>query len=57
MNEFNLELNIKTNGKNIDCWLSDDIGGSGISIKENNIKDFITSLSSYIEDYLNNIND
>jgi hypothetical protein len=52
MEEFTLELNIKTNGKTFDCWLSDDIGGSGISIKKSNKKDFIEALSSYIESYL-----
>lgn len=52
MNEFTLELNIKTNEKTFDCWLSDDIGGSGISIKKSNKKDFIEALSSYIESYL-----
>ena len=52
MNEFTLELNIKTNEKTFDCWLSDDIGGSGISIKKSNKKDFIEALSSYIESYI-----
>jgi hypothetical protein len=52
MNEFTLEVNIKTNGEAFDCWLSDDIGGSGISIKKSNKKDFIEALSSYIESYL-----
>lgn len=49
--EFTLELNIKTNGETFDCWLSDDIGGSGISIKETNKKAFLESLVSYIENY------
>ena len=52
MNEFTLELNIKTNEKTFDCWLSDDIGGSGISIKKSNKKDFIEALSAYIESYI-----
>jgi hypothetical protein len=52
MNEFTLELNIKTNGEAFDCWLSDDIGGSGISIKKSNKKDFIEALSAYIKSYL-----
>lgn len=52
MNEFTLELNIKTNEKTFDCWLSDDIGGSGISIKKSNKKDFIEALSAYIGSYL-----
>ena len=52
MEEFTLELNIKTNGETFDCWLSDDIGGSGISIKETNKKAFLESLASYIENYL-----
>ena len=52
VNEFTLEVNIKTNGENIDCWLSDNIGGSGISIKKSNKKDFIEALSAYIESYL-----
>ena len=52
MEEFTLELNIKTNGETFDCWLSDDIGGSGISIKETNKKAFLESLVSYIENYL-----
>lgn len=52
MEEFTLELNIKTNGNTFDCWLSDDIGGSGISIKETNKKAFLKSLVSYIENYL-----
>lgn len=52
MNEFTLELNIKTNEETFDCWLSDDIGGSGISIKKSNKKDFIEALSTYIESYL-----
>ena len=51
MNEFTLGLNIKTNGETFDCWLSDDIGGSGISIKKSNKKDFIEALSAYIESY------
>lgn len=51
MNEFTLELNIKTNRETFDCWLSDDIGGSGISIKKSNKKDFIDALASYIESY------
>ena len=52
MEEFTLELNIKTNGETFDCWLSDNIGGSGISIKETNKKAFLESLASYIENYL-----
>ena len=48
----NMELNIKTNGETFDCWMSDDIGGSGISIKETNKKAFLESLASYIENYL-----
>lgn len=52
MNEFTLELNIKTNEKTFDCWLSDDMGGSGISIKKSNKKEFIEALSAYIESYL-----
>ena len=52
MEEFTLELNIKTNGETFDCWLSDDIGGSGISINETNKKAFLESLASYIENYL-----
>ena len=52
MNEFTLELNIKTNEKTFDCWLSDDIGGSGISIKKSNKKDFVEALSAYFESYL-----
>ena len=52
MEEFTLELNIKTNGETFDCWLSDNIGGSGISIKETNKKAFLKSLVSYIENYL-----
>ena len=52
MNEFTLEVNIKTNGKTFDCWLSDDIGGSGISIKTSNKEQFLKALSDYIESYL-----
>lgn len=52
MEEFTLELNIKTNGETFDCWLSDNIGGSGISINETNKKAFLESLASYIENYL-----
>lgn len=52
MEEFTSELNIKTNGETFDCWMSDDIGGSGISIKETNKKAFLESLVSYIENYL-----
>ena len=44
MEEFTLELNIRTNGENIDCWLQDNIGGSGISIKESNKKKFLQEL-------------
>jgi len=54
MNEFALELDIKTNGKTFDCFLSDNIGGSGISIKETNKKDFLLAISAYIESYLIN---
>lgn len=54
VNEFTLELNIKTNGKTFDCWLSDNIGGSGISIKKTNKRQFMKALADYIEDYLNN---
>lgn len=52
MNEFTLELDIKTNGETFDCFLSDNIGGSGISIKETSKKDFLLALSAYIESYL-----
>lgn len=52
MNEFVLELDIKTNGKTFDCFLSDNIGGSGISIKKTSKKDFLLALSAYIESYL-----
>jgi hypothetical protein len=52
MEEFTLELNIRTNGKIFDCWLSDDIGGSGISFKKSNKKEFIEALSAYFESYL-----
>lgn len=54
MNEFTLELDIKTNGKTFDCFLSDNIDGSGISIKETSKKDFLLAISSYIENYLIN---
>lgn len=54
MDEFVLELDIKTNGETFDCWLSDDIGGSGISIKRTDKKDFLLAISSYIESYLTN---
>lgn len=53
LNNFTLEINIKTdNLVTFDCWLSDDIGGSGISIKKSNKKEFIEALSAYIESYL-----
>lgn len=52
MEEFTLELNIKTNGKTFDCWLSDNVGGSGISINEKNKSKFLKTLASYIESYL-----
>lgn len=54
MNKFTLELDIRINGKTFDCFLSDNIGGSGISIKEINKKDFLLAISSYIESYLIN---
>ena len=54
MNEFTLTLNIKTNGKKVDCWLSDDIGGSGISIKENTKGKFFKALTNYINEYITN---
>lgn len=47
-----LKLNIKIIDKQIDCWLSDNIGGSGISIKKENKKEFIETLSYYIYSYL-----
>lgn len=52
MEEFTLELNIRTNGKTFDCCLSDDIGGSVISFKKSNKKEFIEALSAYFESYL-----
>lgn len=52
IDEFTLTLDIKTDKlETFDCWLSDDIGGSGISIKKSNKKDFIDALASYIESY------
>lgn len=52
MDEFTLTLDIKTDELvTFDCFLSDNIGGSGISIKKSNKKDFIDALASYIESY------
>ena len=52
MDEFTLTLDIKTDKLvTFDCFLSDNIGGSGISIKISNKKDFIDALASYIESY------
>ena len=52
MDEFTLTLDIKTDKLvTFDCFLSDNIGGSGISIKKSNKKDFIDALASYIESY------
>jgi hypothetical protein len=53
IDEFTLTLDIKTDKLvTFDCFLSDNIGGSGISIKKSNKKDFIDALASYIESYL-----
>lgn len=54
MNEFVLELDIKTNGETFDCFFSDNIGSSGVSIKETSKKDFLLAISAYIESYLIN---
>lgn len=52
MDEFTLTLDIKTDKLvTFDCFLSDNIGGSGISIKISNKKDFIEALSAYIGSY------
>lgn len=52
MDEFTLRLDIKTDKLvTFDCFLSDNIGGSGISIKISNKKDFIEALSAYIGSY------
>ena len=52
IDEFTLTLDIKTDKLvTFDCFLSDNIGGSGISIKKSNKKDFIDALASYIESY------
>ena len=52
IDEFTLTLDIKTDKLvTFDCLLSDNIGGSGISIKKSNKKDFIDALASYIESY------
>ena len=52
MDEFTLTLDIKTDKLvTFDCFLSDNIGGSGISIKISNKKDFIDALASYIGSY------
>ena len=51
--EFNnYKIDIKTDKLvTFDCFLSDNIGGSGISIKISNKKDFIEALSAYIGSY------
>lgn len=52
IDEFTLTLDIKTDKLvTFDCFLSDNIGGSGISIKISNKKDFIDALASYIGSY------
>ena len=47
-----LELDIKVNGNEIDIWLSDDIGGSGISVVGKTHKEVLDKLTSYIESYM-----
>ena len=52
MDEFTLTLDIKTDKLvTFDCFLSDNIGGSGISIKISNKEKFIEALSAYIGSY------
>ena len=47
-----IEIDIEFNEGKFDLWLSDNCGGSGISVRGNSVEDVANDLTSYIKDYL-----
>lgn len=47
-----IEIDIEFDEGKFDLWLSDNCGGSGISVRGNSAEDVAKDLTSYIEDYL-----
>lgn len=48
-------LEIEVVDKNIDIYMSDDIGGSGVSLKGNDNHKVSEEIADYISDYINNL--
>lgn len=50
--EFALTIDCEISDEGIDCYMGDDIGGSGIKVKGKTPEEVAESLKSYILDYL-----
>lgn len=47
-----IEIDVQVNNGNFDLWLSDNCGGSGISVCGNSTSEVVQNLMPYIESYL-----
>lgn len=52
---MNVTIDIQFNGSEFDLWVSDDCGGSGISVGGSSVDETIENLKPYLEDYLNRV--
>lgn len=50
--EFSLTIDCEISDEGIDCYMGDDIGGSGIKVKGKTPEEVAENLKSYILDYL-----
>ena len=50
-----IELDILKTENGFDIWVSDNVGGSGISVKGTTIEQALDNLKPHLETYLNEI--
>ena len=50
-----VELDILKTENGFDIWVSDNVGGSGISVKGITIEETLENLKPYLETYLNEV--
>jgi hypothetical protein len=50
--DLTITIDVRVNEKEFDLWVSDDVGGSGISVFGNSTSEVIENLTPYIESYL-----
>jgi hypothetical protein len=50
---MNITIDVQCSDGEFDLWVSDDCGGSGISVGGQSVDETIENLKPYLEDYLN----